>query len=214
MYRWRKLLAAMLSAAATTWAAAAWPDSWRTIFLCRQYLQRFLCEHQVAFPVPLYDSQGRYLLAAPDKIDLLVRTLLSSVTRGRDNELFVLLVDVLEAGPKLQNLLRAVQVARARHHRVLVICPWPAELALPGTDEAAEGQLDKERGKRKRERGPTSLQELFFQANAERLRLAGRWVKQSFARIGVPVLFSPEQQSVAMILHHMQQLQLLERGGP
>ena len=28
--------------------------------MCREHVQRFLCEHQVAFPVPLYDGGLRY----------------------------------------------------------------------------------------------------------------------------------------------------------
>ena len=203
-YRWRKLISAIL-AQRYDLGPGGLAQLLEDDDLCRRYLQRFLCDHQVAFPVPLYDGQGRYLLGCGAKIDLLVRPLLNSVTRGRDNELFVLIVDALEAGPKLTKLLRAVQVARARHHRVMLICPWPKDVALPGQEEKTG---------RSAESRPGSLQELFFQASSDRLRTAGRQMQRAFARLGVPMLFSPDEQSVPLILHHMQQLRLLERGGP
>jgi uncharacterized protein (DUF58 family) len=221
-YRWRKLLAAIL-AERYEMGPGGLSRLLEDDLLCRQLLQRFLSQHQVAFPVPLYDGRGRYLLAAPDKIDLLVRTLLACVTRGRDNELFVLLVDVLEVGPKLDALLRAVRVARARHHRVIMICPWPAGVSLPGsadippaegTDRPPDLAATSEISRLGLRVAGLSMQALFFQASSDRLRQAGRRVKHAFARMGVPVLFSPEEESVELILHHMQQLRLLERGGP
>ena len=91
-----------------------------------------LIEHQVPCPLPFYDDQGRYLFAAPGKVDVLAEVLLASVLARRDNELFVLLVDLLETGPHLEKLLRAVRVAPARHHQVLVVCPWPPGVPVPG----------------------------------------------------------------------------------
>ena len=207
-YRWRKLLSAILAQ-----RFGMGPGGLSLLMeddsFCRQYVQRFLCEHQVAFPVPLYDSQGKYLLAAPEKIDRLAQALLASVARGRDNELFVLLVDVLEIGPHLHRLLRAVQVARARHHRVLLICPWSKEVPLP--DRANDQtQTDADRRQQQRRQRCRNCSSRPARTACD---LAALHVQQTFARLGVPVLFSPEEESVALILHHMQQLRLLEAGG-
>src|SRR5207253_11088723 len=99
-------------------------------------LQRFLAEHHVPYPLPLYDQEGRYLFAAPDKIEVLSGALLRAVARGRDNELFVLLADLLELEDHLNPLLRAVKVALARHHQVMVVCPWPPGVPLPPRAQA------------------------------------------------------------------------------
>src|SRR5438552_12904665 len=101
--------------------------------------QRFLGEHQVPFAVSLYDETGRYLLAEPAKISVLARALVQAVGRGHDNELFVLLVDLLELSDQLEPLLAAVRVALGRHHQVVVICPWPAGVPAPrepGADDS------------------------------------------------------------------------------
>ncbi len=75
-------------------------------------LQRFLAEHQVSYPALLYDQEGRYLFRSPEKLGVLADALLAAVTRGKDNELFVLLADLLEMGPDLTRLERAVCLAR------------------------------------------------------------------------------------------------------
>ena len=62
---------------------------------------------------------------------MLAATLLRSVGKGHDNELFVLLVDLIELSDRLEPLLRAVRVALARHHQVIVVCPWPLALIMP-----------------------------------------------------------------------------------
>ena len=87
-------------------------------------LQRFLADHHVPYSLPLYDDSGRYLFVAPEKVEVLARGLLRAIGRGRDNELFVILADLLELSHELEPLLRAVKVALARHHQVMVICPW------------------------------------------------------------------------------------------
>src|SRR6185437_11687241 len=74
---------------------------------------------------------GRYLFAAPEKVPVLAQALLRAVGKGRDNELFVLLVDLLELDDYLEPILRAVSVALGRHHQVILLCPWPPGLAPP-----------------------------------------------------------------------------------
>ena len=99
---------------------------------CVDYLQRFLAEHEVAVPFPLYDEMGRYVLAAPAKAKVLAGAILKAVTQAKDNELFVLCIDLLEMTDEIADLERAVCVARARHHQVIAICPWPAGVRVPG----------------------------------------------------------------------------------
>ena len=81
---------------ATAWPPAGWRPCWRTTTNSSLHLQRFLAEHQVPYSLPLYDPAGRYLFAAPEKVDVLAAALLRAVASGHDNELFVLLADLLE----------------------------------------------------------------------------------------------------------------------
>src|SRR5207248_1055609 len=93
--RWRKQLAAVLSARyglAPGGLALLLEDDAQ----CALLLQRFLAEHHVPYPLPLYDAEGRYLFAAPGKVEVLAQALVAAVGKGHDNELFVLLADLLE----------------------------------------------------------------------------------------------------------------------
>jgi hypothetical protein len=202
-YRWRKQVAAVLSVhyqLGPGGLALLLEDDQQ----CGLYVQRFLVEHQVPCPLPYYDAQGRYLFGAPGKIDVLASALTHAVLRGRDNELFVLLVDFLETGPHLEKVLRAVRVALSRHHQVVVVCPWP-----PGVDRPARRQS---RPERPEAISTPSLQDLLSQASALRLQQAFTQVQQAFGRLGVPVLCAPEDEAVGVILQRMQRLRSMERG--
>jgi hypothetical protein len=200
-YRWRKQVAAVLSV-----RYGLGPGGLALLLeddeQCGHYVQRFLIEHQVACPLPFYDERGQYLFGSPGKIDVLASALMYSVLRGRDNELFVLLVDFLETGPHLEKILRAVRVALGRHHQVLVVCPWP-----PGVDRPKQDGR-----KRSKEASRLDLQDLLTRASMLRLHQAFAHVQQAFARLGVPVLCAPEDEAVGLILQRMQRLRSLERG--
>ena len=200
-YRWRKQVAAVLSVhygLGPGGLALLLEDDEH----CGRYVQRFLIEHQVPCPLPLYDERGQYLFGSPGKIAVLAGARMYSVLRGRDNELFVLLVDFLETGPHLEKILRAVRVALGRHHQVLVVCPWP-----PGVDRPKQGGRTKSK-----EASRPNLQELLNQASTLRLHQAFAQVQQAFARLGVPVLCAPEYEAVGLILQLMERLLSLERG--
>jgi uncharacterized protein (DUF58 family) len=208
LYRWRKQLAALLSVYydLDPGGLALLLEDDRA---CGQYLQRFLAEHQVTHPYPLYDQAGQYLFRAPAKFAVLTDALLAAVARGKDNELFVLLADLLEAGPDLARLERAVCLARARHHQVLVICPWPASVALPPRISAGEPSA------RPRSRLPEpawGLEDVVLRASTLRLHQAYAEMRQAFARLGVPVLCAADEDTVDLILYRMQRLRVRERG--
>ena len=94
-------------------------------------LQRFLGEHHVPYPLPLYDETGRYAFASPGKVEVLANALLATVAHGRDNELYILLVDLVELDGWVEPLLRAVKVAQGAAspgHAGLSLAPrrrWP-----------------------------------------------------------------------------------------
>jgi uncharacterized protein (DUF58 family) len=225
--RWRKRLAALLSeryGLAPGGLAALMEDDDQFSL----YLQRFLTEHQVPYALPLYDAQGRYQFAAPEKIPVLADALLRSVGRGRDNELFVLLADLLELDDHLAPLLAAVRVALSRHHQVLLVCPWPPGLELPTTSSEDRGSRIEDRGSRRNpeasaSRSPSSilhppssiplgpLREIVLKATTRRFHQAFGRVRRAFGRLGVQVVCAAGEEPVPLILDRLERLRTLRR---
>jgi uncharacterized protein (DUF58 family) len=203
--RWRKRLAALLSArhGLSPGGLGALMEQDEAFSLA---VQRFLAEHQVPYDLPLYDGRGRYLFAAPEKVGVLAGALLRAVGKGHDNELFVLLADLLELDDRLTPLLGAVKVAAARHHQVLVVCPWPPGVPLPR--KAGAGRA---RGEALTARA-APLRAALNRAAVLRFHRAYYRVRRTFARLGVPVLCAREEDSVRLILDRLERLRTQERG--
>jgi hypothetical protein len=201
--RWRKQLAAIVSARyglAPGGLAALLEDDER----CSLLLQRFLAEHDVPYPVPFYDGQGRYLFSAPAKVEVLASALAAAVGKGHDNELFVLLVDLLELDDNLGPLLRSVRVALSRHHQVMLVCPWPPGVPLPARSFEPLPHPT--------ERAPrAALLPALEEAATDRFHAAFRRLRQKFARLGVPVICAAEGEAVRLILDRMERMRMLGR---
>jgi uncharacterized protein (DUF58 family) len=184
-----------------------------------QYLQRFLTDHHVPYPLPLYDRQGRYLFAAPAKVKVLATALLRAVGKGHDNEMFVLLADLLELEEELGPLLRAVRVALARHHRVMLVCPWPPGVPTPGEkrqgDKETSRQGDDERTAMEQRAGnaggPVSLSSRLRQTTAQRFHGGYHRLRRTFARLGVPVVCARSGDPARLILERLDMLRELGR---
>lgn len=97
----------------------------------------FLQHHLLRCPVPLYDEKGRYRFRCTGKAEVLSDAMIRAVGRARDNELYVVLADLAELGADLAPVVKAARVARARHHHVLVIVPWPADVPSPDDPDGA-----------------------------------------------------------------------------
>jgi hypothetical protein len=72
-----------------------------------------------------------------DKIAVLAHEIVQAIATARDNELFVILADLVDDADRSDTLVNAVRAARARHHTVLVLVPWPADVPNP---DRARGQ--------------------------------------------------------------------------
>jgi uncharacterized protein (DUF58 family) len=197
-YRWRKQLAAILSVLhelgprGLTWLLE--DDE-----ACSHHLQRFLADHQAPYPQPLYDAQGNYLFGSSGKISVLADALVAAIARGKDNELFVLCVDLLEVGPDLAPLERAVCAALARHHQAMVICPWPPSVPLPGEEPKELPAV-------------TDLHEWLLQGATTRMHAAFALVQRAFGRFGVPVVCAAADDTVDIVLNRMQRMKLAPRN--
>ena len=198
---WRKRLAALLALRASQGVGSAGllAAMLEDDDLFSLHLQRFLAEHQVPCAWPLYDSRGAYLFATPDKVTVLAKVLTAAVARGRDNELFVLLVDLLELDEHLDPLLRAVRVALARHHQVLLLCPWPEDVPAPGQPTASQVVWGTSLTVR-------DVPALVRSLTEERLRSAYERIRRVFVGLGVPVVCAVGHEPVSVVLERMERL--------
>ncbi len=116
-------------------------------------------------------STGRFRSSSADKRDSGIRTetlqqlsraVSQAVSQARDNEHYVIVCDLLDGEFLLPEIRPALQLARARHHRLSVVCPLPAAQAISGNandppteplllHEAWQIQLQERRDRLKRE---------------------------------------------------------------
>jgi uncharacterized protein (DUF58 family) len=150
-------------------------------------LQRFLVEAGFAWMSPIVEPRGRELHDWNAKFETLATAMTRSISRSHDHELFVLLIDLIDYTGSSGRLLDVLRVARARHHRVVVICPWPDE-RLPDPSEPAP-------------RVPAAkIEELLEHSERVRLSSAASRLRQEMRRLGIPVAFSADRRSVQLVL--------------
>ena len=165
--------------------------------------QCLLAEHRRPYRRPLYGRNGRYLFESPEKIDIFARSLLQAESRGRDNELFVLLVDLLDCPQRWQPLVQAVKLSLARHHQVVLICPWPNGLPSPTGDSwHREEQTVADLEGRRLVDPALALRRLDFL----RYQRAYRQLQAEFARLGAPTLCAPASDSIRYLLERIERL--------
>ena len=153
---------------------------------------RFLQAHRVRVPLTLTGPGGDYLYRSPGKARTLAAALTRAVAAARDNELYVILADLAElTADELQPLLAAARTARARHHAVLVVVPWPADVPVePPPPPAAKVKL----------------------AAVVRLGQVGRYhrgyatMRTAFAAAGVPVVRAAADDPVRRVLDRLDRL--------
>ena len=169
--------------------------------------QRFLAEHHARYPVRLYDARGRFLFHGRPKLDVLVKALNYAVARGRDNELFVLLVDLVDLADDLDPLIRAVRVAVARHHQVLVILPWQEDVPAPPAEVPAD---DDRIPLRKAERfavgGYRAIADELTRDFMDGYHRAYFRLRREFGRLGVLVIRADQEEPVQIVLDRIDRL--------
>ncbi len=213
-YRWRKQLACLLAyryGLMPGGAAHLEEDDSRMSL----YLQRFLAEHQVSYPFPLYDKDGKYLFSSPQKVEILAKAILNSVSRGKDNELYVLLVDLLEIDDQLDSLVKAVKVALARHHQVVLIIAWPKEIPLPREKSFGNNPLSSlDRLAQIEKSVGSNIGRLLAETTATRLQQSYQRIRLLLGKLGVQVLCAGSRDAVQLILDRLEQMRRQRRGTP
>lgn len=166
------------------------------------YAQRFLIDSGSAWMEPAIDRRGRGFHDCMAKLEPLGQALTQAVAHGRDNELFVLLVDLIDCANEANRLSSVIRLALARHHRVVVICPTPdfrrpAQRRPPrprsgehatSVEERAEPFVD------------TSLDGLLIRAEQLRLDSAAEKLRRELRRLGAGVAFSADRSAVKLVL--------------
>ena len=98
-----------------------------------------------------------------------------------------LLVDLLDHPDPPGRLTNAIRLARARHHRVVAICPCP--------DDCRPGSLNTSDFDRKRD-----LTRLLSQAERTRRISSAEKLQRSLRRLGVPVAFASDGRAAQLVL--------------
>jgi uncharacterized protein (DUF58 family) len=164
---------------------------------------RFLMEHRVPFSPPLFDSAGNYVILDPQKGDRLQRILLRAAAHGRDDEFFVLMIDVLSIGDRWNDVMLALRSLRARRHQVAVVFPWPDALPPPSDaawTNAAFAAAD-----------PLTLDDKALHRLVRLLDLkeyhrAFVRVKRELDRMRIPVICMTEQDAIIQLLDRVERL--------
>jgi uncharacterized protein (DUF58 family) len=162
---------------------------------------RFLLDHRVRLPLVLHDEKGHYRFRSEKKVEVLAAGLVRSVTRARDNELYVILADLVELVGDLRPLVQAAQVAKARHHQVLVIVPWPAD--VPPPDERRDGQRTRSAGGRGK---PLRIGGLVKSVLVARFHRGYAELRTALARAGATVVRIEEGDPVRLVLDRLDRL--------
>ena len=146
------------------------------------HADRFLWDHGIAWVGPNYDAKGHNLYESSFKMNILHDAIIHSVSRAKDNELLVVMVDLIDHTPRLYELISAIRLARAKHHRVVVICPWPTVADFYGDSR-------KEQTAR-------------IVARAEKIRLekSAKDAMSAIRRLGVPVAFATETRAAQLVI--------------
>lgn len=169
------------------------------------HLAELLREHQIwvepsGRPTPtrsdLSTTRKEEIASTPlHKIDVAARALSRALTHGRDNELFVLMIDLLECASRLGPLRRAVRAALSRHHHVLIICPWPAGLAAP---DELNGAADP----------PSLSSDPLEEHDRRRFRNAYARLRDDLASAGAKIVIARVDAAVPVVLREIDRLRV------
>ncbi len=162
----------------------------RDELLLTKWLQQFLIDQGCAWTWPVIERRSRELHDWDGKFGTLTHELSRAILHGRDNELFVLLLDLVDYSGPLVRLEKVIRLARSKHHRVSVICSWP-DAAPPAVVPPRHDELS-----------PADAVIFGELLQAERLRIesAARRLRRELRRCGASVAFAIDPNSIQGIL--------------
>ncbi|MCU0711842.1 MAG: DUF58 domain-containing protein [Pirellula sp.] len=157
-----------------------------------KWMQRYLCEHGREWVFPMIPEEDIPHYLSQNAIDQLIRSVQQAVQIAKDNEVFVLMVDLLSADRDISRLLQSLKVARGKHHRVVVVSQSPTFEPIEKWDLSKMSKL--------RDASPESLRRM-----ASQLRIAERFqtVKLQLNAIGVPFSVTSDDSSISSVLREV-----------
>ena len=188
--RRRKQIAAIFAAMDRDSPAAIERYQWDDVAFAER-AGRYFSEERIRVPVRRFDRDGTDRFRELPKLKVLAKSLVRATSRARDNELYVLLVDLLDLADDLDAVLRAARLARTRHHHILVIIAWPNDIPVDPPEF------------------PANLKTL--EAAVHRAVIQGVWrryekLRRSFTQAGATVLRLTDRDTVRTVLDHLDRL--------
>lgn len=155
---------------------------------------RFLSDSGVSWMDPLIQPRQQGFHDGLASMDLFSRAISESVARARDNEVYVVMANLLESANSINNVLPAVKLALAKHHRVVFVFPMPSFSRPQNNNELPTR--------------PTSV-DMLARADQLRARDLTERLQRQLRRVGAAVSFSGEEEAIRLILAETQ----LARSG-
>jgi hypothetical protein len=163
-----------------------------------KWMQKYLCEHGREWIFPMIPEEDVPHYLSRNAIEALIRSVQQAVQLAKDNEVFVLMIDLLSSDRDVSGLLQVLKIARGKHHRVVVVSQSPSFEPLEKCNLRAMENF--------REASPDSWRRL-----ASKLQIAERYhfVKSQFNSIGVPFSVTSDESSISSVLREIE----LARSG-
>ena len=152
------------------------------------YLHLFLHDAGMPWMAPMIVTPPDPAVGGVQRMHVLGEAMAKAIAHARDNEVFVVLADLLGCAPNLNQLLRVVKLALAKHHRVAFVCPTTTFLR---PDSAI---IEPKSG---------SIQDLMLAAEQARVRDLAANMKRELVRLGVAVSFAGQRNAIQMIIAEM-----------
>jgi uncharacterized protein (DUF58 family) len=152
------------------------------------FLHLFLHDAGMPWMAPMIVAPPDPAAGGAQRMHILGEAMGNAIAHARDNEVFVVLADLLSCAPNLNQLLRVVKVALAKHHRVAFVCPTTTFLR-PGS-----AIIEPKSG---------SIHDLMLAAEQARVRDLAAQMKRELVRLGIAVSFAGERKAIQMIIAEM-----------
>lgn len=149
------------------------------------YLHLFLQDAGMPWMAPMIVAPPDPAAGGVHRMQVLGAAMAKAIAHARDNEVFVVLADLLGCAPNLNQLLRVVKLALAKHHRVAFVCPTTTFLRPDSAIIEPKSE---------------SIQDLMLAAEQARVRDLAAHMKRELARLGVAVSFAGQRNAIQMII--------------
>lgn len=152
------------------------------------YVQRLLFDAGLPWMEPLVTQAEVGFMNSATRMDVMHKAIAKAIAHAHDNEVFVILTDLTNCVPNLPNLLPVIKLAKAKHHRVVFVCP--SSITPPDERSVIVPRS-----------GNSS--DLLMAAEMSRVRDLVAFMRRELIRLGVATIFSSDKRAVQQITAEM-----------